>query len=156
MIIMIEIRVPLHAFAGYASGNDAKAAKNGAKTKIREMQLHVLIVDDDDVFRTEFKRKLERYGIAVADAADVFTAIEMLNEQPFDLVLLDNWLDEMTGDKAYPLIRETKGCRRVAMMSTDASACRIAADLELDFYAKLDDDATLERILLDCERGEPQ
>ena len=153
---MIEIRVPLQAFAGIASGNGSCATGDGARTKIREMKLKVLIVDDDDVFRAELKRKFKRrYEITSADAADVFTAIEMLNKQPFDLVLLDFWLDQMTGNEAYPLIRKTIGCRRVAMMSTDSSVRQTAADLGLDFYAKLNDDDALEQILLDCEGEKP-
>src|SRR5687767_2015069 len=105
---MIEINFPFHAFARFASSNGAHTTESDAGTRIRQMQLNVLIVDDDDAFRVEFKRMLKRrYSVTGAETADVFTAVEMLNEQPFDLVLLDFWLDQMTGDEAYPLIRKT-------------------------------------------------
>ena len=50
---------------------------------------HVLVVDDDDQVRRLLVTVLQREGFVVASAIDAQQALEMLDREPFDLMLLD-------------------------------------------------------------------
>lgn len=49
----------------------------------------VLIVEDDTPFRTNLALWLQRAGYAVADAADLAPALQLLRSRPFDVVVTD-------------------------------------------------------------------
>ncbi|MBI2505274.1 MAG: response regulator [Candidatus Latescibacteria bacterium] len=50
---------------------------------------HLLVVDDDDQVRRLLVTVLQREGFEVASAVDAQQALEMLDQDPFDLMLLD-------------------------------------------------------------------
>ena len=50
---------------------------------------HLLVVDDDDQVRRLLVTVLQREGFAVASATDAQQALEMLDQDSFDLMLLD-------------------------------------------------------------------
>ena len=50
---------------------------------------HLLVVDDDDQVRRLLVTVLQREGFVVASAIDAQQALEMLDQDPFDLMLLD-------------------------------------------------------------------
>ena len=50
---------------------------------------HLLVVDDDDQVRRLLVTVLQREGFAVSSAVDAQQALEMLDQDPFDLMLLD-------------------------------------------------------------------
>ncbi len=152
----VDIRYPLVVLATkYAPAAD-DATDDERVARIREKHLVVLVVDDDDGYRMQLRRKLEDYGVTVEDAESGALAIASLDERDFDLVLLDQWMEGMTGIEAYPKMRKCKGCKRVAFMSTDATVRKLAKEHRLPFFAKLNDDETLERILLDCDGRDGQ
>jgi len=57
----------------------------------------LLVVDDNDMNREFLSRHLERQGHRVAEAEDGDRALQMLEEQMFDLVLLDIMMPNMNG-----------------------------------------------------------
>jgi class 3 adenylate cyclase len=57
----------------------------------------ILVVDDDPVNRTMLTELLEQDGYRVETAADGRRALEMLESDPFDVVLLDVLMPEMDG-----------------------------------------------------------
>ena len=65
----------------------------------------MLVVDDNALNRDVLSRRLERQGHTVAVAPNGRAALEMLAQQPFDLVLLDVMMPEMTG---YEVLRRLK------------------------------------------------
>lgn len=151
-----DIRYPFVALAmKYAPAGD-DATDDERVAQIREKHLVVLVVDDDDGYRMQLRRKLEDYGVTVEDVESGALAIASVDERDFDLVLLDQWMDGMTGIEAYPEMRKRKGCRRVVFMSTDPEVRKLAQEHKLRFFAKLNDDEALERILLDCDSRDGQ
>jgi DNA-binding response OmpR family regulator len=66
----------------------------------------VLVVDDDPDIRTVVSGVLQRAGLDVATAIDGRTALRMLFDQRFDLVVLDLGLGEMDGMVVLGRIRE--------------------------------------------------
>jgi CheY-like chemotaxis protein len=65
----------------------------------------LLIVDDNEMNRDVLSRYLERQGYTVAAAASGREALQMLQGQPFNLVLLDIMMPEMNG---YEVLQHMK------------------------------------------------
>jgi sigma-B regulation protein RsbU (phosphoserine phosphatase) len=57
----------------------------------------ILVVDDDELNRDMLTQRLERQGYSVLRAADGVRALEILERQPIDLVLLDVLMPHMDG-----------------------------------------------------------
>jgi adenylate cyclase len=61
------------------------------------MNVHVLVVDDNEMNRDVLRRRLEREGITVSPAEDGVRALELLQTDSFDLILLDIMMPRMNG-----------------------------------------------------------
>jgi CheY-like chemotaxis protein len=68
-------------------------------------QTRVLVVDDDAEMRTLLRRTLEFDGHRVTERDRGMHALTALREAPFDLVILDKEMPEMTGLDLLPLLR---------------------------------------------------
>src|SRR4029453_2089974 len=67
----------------------------------------LLVVDDDEYNRVLLCRRLERKGYAATAAASGQEALELMQQQAFDLVLLDIMMPELDGTAVLKMIRET-------------------------------------------------
>ena len=68
-------------------------------------QPRVLIIDDEEFVRRTIARVLEMEGIASQEAASGPVAIDLLQSQPFDLIILDIIMKEMDGFHVIHQIR---------------------------------------------------
>ena len=59
--------------------------------------IHVLIVDDEAEIRASLEEILSEEGYAVASAGSAAEAITLLQDAPYDVVLLDIWLPDRDG-----------------------------------------------------------
>ena len=75
-----------------------------------DVQGHILVVDDNRMNRLTLSRSLEGQGYTVALAEDGQQAIDMLEGQSFDVVLLDIVTPEMDG---YQVLSRIKGNPRL-------------------------------------------
>ena len=66
----------------------------------------ILVVDDNELNRDLLSRRLKRDGHTVIVAEHGRAALDRLAEQPFDLVLLDIMMPELTG---YEVLEIMKG-----------------------------------------------
>ncbi len=66
---------------------------------------HVLLVEDNPINREVAKEMLSLFGVSVATAADGMQALQMLNSDLFDLVLMDLHMPVMDGVEATAAIR---------------------------------------------------
>ncbi len=82
----------------------ALAEDRGEADQIERGKL--LVVDDNETNRDLLARRLERCGHQVAVASNGRRALEMLREQPFDLLLLDVMMPQMNG---FEVLRHLKG-----------------------------------------------
>ncbi len=80
---------------------------------------HVLVVDDDDSFRTLLTEMLESLGHSVSKAADGEEALERVRETSFDLLLLDLVMPRKGGIET--LMALASGARRIPVVVTSAS-----------------------------------
>ncbi len=78
-----------------AAGTHALVPLSGAIDGARPAR--VLLVDDDDDFRTVTKRHLERAGFHVTEARDGSEALEQAREAPPDVITLDLLMPGMNG-----------------------------------------------------------
>ena len=74
---------------------------------IAEDAFKILIVDDEPVNRTVLENHLTTAGYATAQAHDGMMALEMIEKDHFDLILLDVMMPGMSGFEVCKKIRET-------------------------------------------------
>ncbi len=58
---------------------------------------HILVVDDEAEIRTSLEEILREEGYGVAGAATAAEALVLLQDAPYDVVLLDIWLPDRDG-----------------------------------------------------------
>lgn len=125
------------------------------------MTNRILIVDDDSIFRSEFKECFEEYGVTEAcDGEEALKILKRPNE--IDLVILDVRMSGMDGIEVLNRIRKLNPELRIVMLTGYGSkdvaveALRGQAD---DYIEKpLDIDATKRVIeeFLGTKRGQPE
>lgn len=101
----------------------------------------VLIVDDDAVHRALEKEILQAPKYAVTEAASGAEALQLLSEQPFDVVLLDKKMPIMNGDEVCRRIRCDLELELlpVIMVTGDSSSDNLSCSLGVgatDFISK--------------------
>ena len=81
----------------------------------------LLVVDDNEINRDVLSRRLVQRGYRVAVAADGRQALQMLTIQPFDLVLLDIMMPEMSGFDVLKILRERHSAADLPVIMATAS-----------------------------------
>ncbi len=66
----------------------------------------LLVVDDNDLNREMLSRRLERKGFEVVSASDGRSALKLVEEDNFDLMLLDIMMPGMTGIEVLDILRK--------------------------------------------------
>jgi CheY-like chemotaxis protein len=69
--------------------------------------VRVLICDDEPDVRLLFRTAFEAEGVHVEEAGDGREAVEVVSEDPPDLVVLDLFMPEVDGLEALPKLRST-------------------------------------------------
>lgn len=80
-------------------------------TSIQIDHSRVLIVDDDEIIRKLLRRVLERSGFVIDEAASGEQALEQIEQNPPDLILLDVVMDGIDG---FQTCRKLKGIEKMA------------------------------------------
>jgi DNA-binding NtrC family response regulator len=114
----------------------------------------ILIVDDEKLIRMTLRERLQRYGYEVFDAEAGKPALEQLQQQGADLVLLDYRLPDLDGIQVLRQVRQIAPDASVIMMTAFSSVDTAVEALKLgafDYLRKpIDNDellATIERAL---------
>ncbi len=98
----------------------------------------VLVVDDNAINRQVVKRILEKMGCRVEQANDGQQAVERIQSEDFDLVLMDCQMPVMDGFEATAAIRDLPDATaRTSIIAVTASA--MAGDRERCLEAGMDD-----------------
>src|SRR5229473_8207613 len=88
--------------------------------------MKVLVVDDEEDIRRMLRQVLERERHAVTEAADGEKALEQLEQQRFDVVLLDIRLPGMSGLDALAQIRDRAPETAVIMVTGEDHPTQLA------------------------------
>lgn len=88
--------------------------------------IHVLVVDDNELKRTLLVEISMLYCIDVSSASSGEEAVEALQSNSYDLVLLDYYLDDCTGDQVLTRIGYSPDDQKrpyFVLASSDPDAC---------------------------------
>ena len=97
-----------------------------------EVRPHLLIVDDISDNRAILSRRFERRGFAVTEAESGLAAIELIEKEAFDLVLLDVMMPGIDGIETLKRIRGRKSSSAlpVIMVTAKSESANIVDALE--------------------------
>ena len=118
-------------------------------------QYSLLVVDDNEMNRDMLGRRLERQGYRVTMAVDGRQALEFMNRDAFDLVLLDIMLPVMNGYEVLEHLKASQSLSHIPVIITtaldesDGKARCIELGAE-DYLTKPFNPVTLKSRISDC------
>lgn len=114
----------------------------------------ILVVDDEEALRTVLSSELASEGYAVDTASDGDEAISIIQDKPFDLVLLDIKMPRVDGFEVLKFIKKNTPAVKVIMLTAFADLKNAIESKKLgaeDFISKpydlVDLLTTIERVL---------
>ncbi|MFN2308759.1 MAG: response regulator [Gammaproteobacteria bacterium] len=87
---------------------------------------HILLADDNEINRKLVCVQLESLGVEVSNAEDGRQALELAEQQRFDLILMDMHMPEMSGEVSAQRIRAGSGPNRdtpIIALTANAFTC---------------------------------
>jgi diguanylate cyclase (GGDEF)-like protein len=102
--------------SGHAGGRE----KQRAVTKVVHSMATVLVVDDELLNRDALQRRLERVGYRVLTADSGSSALEMINANHVDLILLDVMMPGMDGIETLERLRRTRSLSELPVIMVTA------------------------------------
>ncbi|RSK49054.1 PAS domain-containing hybrid sensor histidine kinase/response regulator [Hymenobacter rigui] len=90
----------------------------------------VLLVEDNDINRFVARETMQQWGIVVTEADNGIRALELFNEQIFDVILMDIQMPGMSGLEATACIRQHPDPARAGMPMLALTANAFRADHE--------------------------
>ena len=120
-----------------------------------DQRYSLLVVDDNEMNRDMLSRRLERQGYRVTVAVDGRQALEFLNRDDYNLVLLDIMLPEMNGYQVVEQLKADQALSHIPVIITTAldEADGKAKCIELgadDYLTKPFNPVTLKSRVSDC------
>jgi two-component system sensor histidine kinase/response regulator len=121
-------------------GNAVKSAPEiGPNVRAPEKTLRILVVDDNSVNLLLAARLIEKYGHTAVSAESGSAALEILESQSFDLVLMDIQMPGMDGFEAARSIRERERQTGSHIPIVALTAHAMESDRERCLAAGMDD-----------------
>lgn len=80
----------------------------------------ILVVDDNEMNRDMLSRRLKRQAYEVIVAEDGQQALSMVKEHPFDLVLLDIMMPNISGYEVLERLKQDDGTRHIPIIMISA------------------------------------
>ncbi len=117
-------------FGQYVGSQDADEAETAELSRISLEPLRVLLVEDQEVNRTFVQRLLERQGHRIVPAADGLMALELLERDSYDLMLLDIQMPGMGGEEVLARLRQSEQASGLHLPTIALTAHALAGDKE--------------------------
>lgn len=112
------------------------------------MARSILVVDDEESIIKSLEGILTDEGFEVRNAVNGSAALDKIEEEIPDLVLLDIWMPEMDGIKTLVKIKETFPALQVVMMSGHGTIETAVKATKLGAYDFIEKPLSLEKVLL--------
>jgi two-component system response regulator HydG len=113
---------------------------------------NVLVVDDDPAHREMLKTLVSGWGYAVELASDGPEGVDMIKEKPFDIVLMDMRMIQMSGMEALEAIKEYNPSVPVIIMTAYSSVETAVESLKKGAYDYLTKPLDFEKLKLTLDR----
>jgi DNA-binding NtrC family response regulator len=113
--------------------------------------LRVLLVEDEDIFRTVLGRRLRKRGLDVSGVASGEEALASLEREPADVVVLDVKMPGMSGIEALEQIRARFDETEVVMLTGFADATTAVRVMDRGAFAYLMKPVHLEDLIEEIE-----
>ena len=118
-----------------------------------EEKARILVVDDEESHRIMLRAVLQEEGYEVAEAADGPEAIRAVEQEPFDLILLDIRMTTMDGIEALSEIRKISPYAPVLMMTAYASVKTAVEALKAGAFEYLTKPLDIEELKILIEKA---
>jgi len=113
----------------------------------------ILVVDDDDAHRTMLRTLVGGWGYDIVEANDGSTAIERVQERPFDLILMDIRMLKVSGLQALDRIKAFNPAIPVTIMTAYSSVETAVEALKKGAYDYLTKPLDFDKLRLTIERA---
>jgi len=113
----------------------------------------VLVVDDDKAHRTMLRTLVGGWGYDITEADDGSTAIQMVRDHPFDLILMDVRMIKVSGIEALEEIKSFNPVIPVVIMTAYSSVESAVEALRKGAYDYLTKPLDFEKLRLTLERA---
>ena len=112
----------------------------------------ILVVDDDAAHGRMLKTLMADWGYEIHLADDGTIAVEMVKDQPFDIVLMDMKMVKMSGMEALQLIKTYNPSLPVVIMTAYSSVQTAVKALKIGAYDYLTKPLDFDKLKLTIER----
>lgn len=113
----------------------------------------VLVVDDDQAHRTMLKTLVSGWGYEISEADDGGTAIQMVHERPYDLILMDIRMIKVSGLEALSQIKTYNPAIPIIIMTAYSSVETAVEALKKGAYDYLTKPLDFDEVRLTMERA---
>jgi len=113
----------------------------------------VLVVDDDQAHRTMLRTLVSGWGYEISEADDGDTAIRMVHEKPYDLILMDIRMIKVSGLEALSQIKSYNPAIPVIIMTAYSSVETAVEGLKKGAYDYLTKPLDFDELRLAMERA---
>jgi len=113
--------------------------------------IHLLLVDDEEDFRTTLAARLKRRNIDITDLGSGKEAIELIREKPFDVAIVDVKMPGMDGIETLKQTREINPLVEVILLTGHASVEAGIEGMRLGAYDYLMKPCNVKDLLLKVE-----
>ena len=113
----------------------------------------ILVVDDDTAHRTMLKTLVGGWGYAIAEADDGESAINLVRDQPYDLVLMDVRMLKISGLEALSAIKTVNPAIPVVIMTAFSSVETAVAALKQGAHDYLTKPLDFDKLRVTIERA---
>ena len=107
----------------------------------------ILVIDDEPIVRTSCIRSLSPEGYEVKLASSGKEALELLENEPFNLVLLDLKMPDMDGIEVLKKIKDTWPDTKVVMITGYSTVETAVKTLKLGAFSYLEKPFTPDTLL---------
>lgn len=118
-----------------------------------ETRASLMVVDDDSAHRTMLRTLLTGWGYDIFEADDGSTAIEAVEQQPFDLILMDIRMLKVSGIEALEAIKGINPAIPVIIMTAYSSIETAIQALKTGAYDYLTKPLDFEKLKLTIQRA---
>jgi two-component system OmpR family response regulator len=114
-----------------------------------QLQSRILLVEDHMTTRDGTARLLADQGAIVTTAVDATSALKLLAEQRFEVILLDMMLPDMDGREVLRILerRRPEGLRGIIVLTGDLTRDRVSEIKQLGADVLIEKPVDIERLM---------